>query len=35
MNQFMKPAFDVDKVVATVHSIAPDRWECVCKIITV
>ena len=28
----MKLAFDVDRFVATVHSIAPDLWELVCNI---
>ena len=28
----MKLAFDVDKFVATVRSVAPDLWELVCEI---
>ena len=28
----MKLAFDVDKFVATMHSVAPDLWELVCEI---
>ena len=31
-DQSMKLAFDVDKFVATVHSIAPELWEHVCKL---
>ena len=31
-DQSMKLAFDVDQFVATVHSIAPELWEHVCKI---
>ena len=31
-DQSMKLAFDVDKFVATVHSIVPDLWELVCNI---
>ena len=31
-DQSMKLAFDVDRFVATVHSIAPELWEHVCKL---
>ena len=31
-DQSMKLAFDVDKFVATVRSVAPDLWELVCEI---